>query len=311
MSASSSMPLDDAALHAWPLPMPDEDGDKEQRGRVLVIAGGPEMPGAAILAAVAAMRAGAGKLTIATGASVAAGVALAVPEARVVALPETAAGGLAAKGVEALAEGLPSTAAVLFGPGVQDEAAAIAFVQRLLPLCHDCPVVLDAYGMAVVRALPAGWPLGGALAMTPHAGEMASLTGEDKAAVQDDPPRIAAEAARRWQAVVALKGRHTHIATPQGALWCHEGGNVGLATSGSGDVLAGLIAGLAARGAPLDQACAWGVVLHARAGNRLTRRLGPLGLLARELSGEVPDLLRELAGPLSASGGGGRSSPRR
>lgn len=106
---------------------------------------------------------------------------------------------------------------------------------------------------------------------------------------------MAREAAPRWQAVVALKGRQTHIAAPDGRLWRHEGGNVGLATSGSGDTLAGLIAGPAARGAPLPQACAWGVVLHARAGERLTRRLGPLGLLARELAGEVPDLLGELA----------------
>lgn len=287
--------LDDAALRAWPLPMPDDDGDKEQRGRVLVVAGSAQMPGAAVLAAVAALRAGAGKLTIATAASVAAGVALAVPEARVLPLPETAAGGLALQGVEVLEPQLPGACALLLGPGLQDEAAAIAFATRLLPRCGDLPVLLDACGMSVVRELPPGWPWALQLALTPHAGEMAMLTGADKDAVQQQPDRMAREAARRWQAVVALKGRRTHIAAPDGRLWRHDGGNVGLATSGSGDTLAGLIAGLAARGAPLPQACAWGVVLHARAGDRLTRRLGPLGLLARELAGEVPDLLRELA----------------
>jgi NAD(P)H-hydrate repair Nnr-like enzyme with NAD(P)H-hydrate dehydratase domain len=94
---------------------------------------------------------------------------------------------------------------------------------------------------------------------------------------------------------VALKGAETWIATPQGRCWRHAGGNVGLATSGSGDVLAGLIAGLLARGAPPEQAAAWGIALHARAGRRLCERLGPLGLLARELAAEVPALMHALS----------------
>ena len=94
--------------------------------------------------------------------------------------------------------------------------------------------------------------------------------------------------------MVALKGATTHIAAPDGRLWRHDGGNVGLASSGSGDTLSGIIAGLAARGAPLEQACAWGVALHARAGERLAQRIGPLGYLAREIAGEVPALLHEL-----------------
>lgn len=298
--------LDEAALRAWPLPLPDADGDKEQRGQVLVIAGGPEMPGAAVLSAVAAMRAGAGKLTIATAASVAAGVALAVPEARVIALPETAAGGLAADGLALLDDMLPSARAVLFGPGVQDEAAAVHFARGLLQRCRHAALVLDAYGMCVVKHPPDDapdgqpWPPRQPWALTPHAGEMASLTGIDKAEVQARPLQLVRQAAQQWQAVVALKGRQTFIAAPDEATaWQHDGGNIGLATSGSGDVLAGLVAGLAARGAPLAQACAWGVVLHAHAGDRLTRRLGMLGLLARELPAEVPDLLREL-GPAAA-----------
>jgi ADP-dependent NAD(P)H-hydrate dehydratase len=83
--------------------------------------------------------------------------------------------------------------------------------------------------------------------------------------------------------VVALKGPVTFIATPQGQMWQHEGGNCGLGTSGSGDTLAGAIGGLAARGASLEQACAWGVAIHAMAGERLSAELGPVGFLAREL----------------------------
>jgi NAD(P)H-hydrate repair Nnr-like enzyme with NAD(P)H-hydrate dehydratase domain len=108
-------------------------------------------------------------------------------------------------------------------------------------------------------------------------------------------------AATRWNAIVALKGARTVVASPGGTLWQHEGGNVGLATSGSGDTLAGIIAGLAARGATLEQATCWGVALHARAGERLGRKYGQLGYLARELPGEVPRLLEQLAGTRDAT----------
>ena len=96
--------------------------------------------------------------------------------------------------------------------------------------------------------------------------------------------------------MVAVKGPSTVIDSPDGSEWLHEGGNCGLATSGSGDTLAGAIGGLCARGASPAQACAWGVALHARAGQRLADRLGPLGFLAREIPGEVPALMHELGG---------------
>jgi NAD(P)H-hydrate repair Nnr-like enzyme with NAD(P)H-hydrate dehydratase domain len=105
---------------------------------------------------------------------------------------------------------------------------------------------------------------------------------------------MARRMAQHWQATVALKGPVTFIATPDGRLWRHEGGNVGLAASGSGDTLAGIIVGLAARGATLEQAGAWGVALHARAGDRLAERTGPLGFLTRDLAAEVPMLMHTL-----------------
>jgi NAD(P)H-hydrate repair Nnr-like enzyme with NAD(P)H-hydrate dehydratase domain len=117
----------------------------------------------------------------------------------------------------------------------------------------------------------------------------------DKNEIQAQPEASARKVAQSWQAVVALKGAVTTIINPAGELWLHEGGNTGLAISGSGDVLAGLIAGLAARGATLEQAAAWGVALHAMAGEQLALKHGPLGYLAREISTEVPALLRALA----------------
>ena len=293
--------LDAHLLRRWPLPRVAEDADKEDRGRVLVVAGSREIPGAALLAGIAALRAGAGKLVVATAQSVAQPLALALPEARVIALPETDRGSLAPSAVELLADSARHTQAALLGPGLMDESGTCRFMEGLLPLLAHAPVVLDALAMDIVRQVSR---FDQPLLLTPHAGEMAHLLGQRKEDILAEPQRAARDAARGWNAVVALKGATTLIATPEGTCWCHEGGHPGLATSGSGDVLAGLIAGFAARQAPLEQACAWGVVLHAQAGAALARRLGPLGFLARELAAEIPPLVSRLQRRSAASRGG-------
>lgn len=318
--SSSEIFVTDDTLRGWPLPMPDGDADKEERGRILVIGGSRDMPGGVILAAEAALRAGAGKLAIATGASVAQLVALAIPEARVIGLPETAAGGLAASGANEIAELASRADAVLAGPGMQDEASVCGFLLELLPRLDKARLVLDACAMGLVGGkgrigddMQNGRFLGrfeARVLLTPHAGEMAHLTGLDKEAVAAAPAQAARQAAQRWNAVVALKGAATFIAAPDGRLWRHEGGNVGLATSGSGDALAGIIGGLAARGAALEQACVWGVALHARAGEQLAARMGPLGYLAREIAQQVPALMHGLRAPaLSAQAPGPQVRP--
>ncbi|HEU4851858.1 MAG TPA: NAD(P)H-hydrate dehydratase [Telluria sp.] len=286
--------IDDALLLGWPLPQPDPDGDKEVRGHVLVLGGSREMPGSIILAATAAMRAGAGKLTIATGASVAQLVALAIPESRVISLPETPDGGVIPGAADLLDPLADRVDALLVGPGMQDESATALLVRALLPRLGRTPVVLDACAMGIVSRQQERFEV--PVIVTPHAGEMAHLTDGDKREILADPDRFAMAAAERWNAVVALKGARTVIATPgDGRLWQHEGGNIGLATSGSGDTLAGIVAGLAARGASLAQAACWGVALHARAGERLAARFGVLGYLARDIPAEVPALMGELA----------------
>jgi hydroxyethylthiazole kinase-like uncharacterized protein yjeF len=305
-ATSNVVQLDDALLRAWPLPMPSANGDKEERGRVLVIAGSREMPGAVILAATAALRAGAGKLTIATGASVAQLVALAIPESRVIELPETVNGGITSAAADVIGAMANKFDAVVIGPGMQDEPATCTFVLALLPKLTGAKVVVDACAMNVVRrqlqAVDAHnhaqqkyvASFTSPVLLTPHAGEMAHLTAVDKDTVLANPCEVARKAAHRWNALVALKGATTFIAVPDGKVWQHGGGNVGLATSGSGDTLCGIIAGLAARGASLEQACAWGVVLHARAGEKLAAQYGPLGYLARDIAPEVPALMHAL-----------------
>jgi len=291
-------PLTADLLRQWPLPAPDPAGDKEDRGRVLLLAGSRELPGAALLAAHSALRAGCGKLTLATAASVAPGLALALPEARVLALPETAGGGVHLGGLGLLRPLCGRTQAALLGPGLMD-AASCALVRALLPLLRGVPVLLDALAMDVLLARAPhealSQPLAQPVMITPHAGEMAHLTPRTKGEVQAEPLQAALGFARQWQLTVVLKGPTTHVVTPEGTSWRHTGGNAALACSGSGDVLAGLMAGLLARGASLAQAACWGVVLHAQAGRLLSERLGPVGVLARELSAEVPAMLRELA----------------
>ena len=284
--------VDATLLRRWPLPQPQPDGDKDARGRVLVIAGSAEMPGAALLAATAAFRVGAGRVTLAVGTSVAQGVALALPECRVIALPESRAGGLLPSGMDRIEPVLRKTQAVLVGPGMQDEQTIRSLVQALLPHCGEMAVVLDALALNAVTLLQR---FDSPVLLTPHLGEMAKLRGASKDSLRQDAQHACRQAARQWNAVVALKGARTWIATPQGQAWRHDGGDVGLATSGSGDVLAGLCAGLAARGASLEQAAVWSVALHAGAGSRLAARHGPLGYMARELMAEVPALMHELA----------------
>ena len=297
-------------LRDWPLPMPGLGGDKEERGHVLILGGSREMPGAVILAATAALRAGAGKLTVATGASVAQLVALAMPEALVIGLAETDTGGFLPEAIARLDPLADRVNAVLIGPGMQDEAATAQLVHGLLDRLHgsDTAVVLDACAMGTLLHAPEGWAEGGdfrfrqPVILTPHCGEMAHLTSNDKDEIVAGPDARALAAAAAWNAVVALKGARTVIAAPDGAIWQHEGGNVGLAISGSGDTLAGIIAGLAARGATLEQAACWGVALHARAGERLAERMGVLGYLAREIPNEIPALLESVAGQRDAKG---------
>ncbi len=285
-----------ALLRRLPLPRPDEAGDKEARGRVLAVGGAVEMPGALVLAGIAALRAGAGKLQLATCASVAPLVGIAVPEARVRHLPETEAGGIDPAAAEGLAGHAGRADALLLGPGMVDAEATAELARRLLAAVDGPAVVLDAEAMmCLAGARDALHRLPGRAVVTPHAGEMAGLLGMEREEVEADPLAVARRAAAELRCVVALKGSETHVAAPDGTAYRYASGGVGLATSGSGDTLAGIVAGLAARGADPLRAAVWGVALHGGAGNVLARRVGPIGFLARELLDEVPGVMRRLS----------------
>jgi ADP-dependent NAD(P)H-hydrate dehydratase len=289
--------IDAGLLRAWPLPEPDASGDKRDRGLVVCVGGAAELPGAIILAGTAALRAGAGGLRIGTLASIAQAVGVAVPEALVFGLPETRAGGIAASGARAIAERAGSARAVLIGPGVADPRATRGLVGGVLPrLRGPETVILDAGALDALRGRPEVVKACAArVVLTPHAGETARLLDVDLAEVERDPLTAAREAARRFGAVVAIKGADTRVVEPKGSAYVYREGRVGLATSGSGDTLAGVIAGLAARGVEAVQAAVWGVYLHGAAGNALSAQFGQVGFLARELLAEVPRAMASLA----------------
>lgn len=280
-----------ALLRDWPLPALDEDEGKEDRGRVLVVAGSRQLPGAAVLAGQAALRAGAGKLQLATAAGVGVAIGVAVPEAKVYELPTDARGQIRAANGELRRDARQADALVV-GPGLDDTAASHRLGSTLLS-CATGTVVLDAGALGAIHGgtRPRLPPV-----LTPHAGEMAALSRRTIDAVRRDPARLAVEFAVRNGVLMVLKGATTFIASPEGRLWRHEGGTVGLGTSGSGDVLAGLIAGIAARGAGGEQAAVWGVFLHGSAGERLSAKVGQVGFLASEIAAEVPALLDQIPG---------------
>jgi ADP-dependent NAD(P)H-hydrate dehydratase len=287
-----------STLRNWPLPVPSERLGKEDRGRVFVVGGSEEIPGAVILAAIGALRAGAGKLLVATSQSVAASVAIAMPEARVIGLRQSESGELARQSCERIHADAARVDALVVGPGMIDPVAGVELISACLAWQRRPTLIIDAAPLVAVQklrdALKLAYQNGAQVILTPHAGEMARLCGVSREEVLERPLAMAREVAAQLGAVVALKGARTYIAAPDGTAFENTAGNSGLGTSGSGDALAGIMAGLCARGAEPLQAAVWGVYLHACAGDTLARKLGPLGYLAREILAEIPALLASL-----------------
>ena len=281
--------LNAAELKRHPLPLVEE-GDKYAHGTLLVIAGTREIAGAAMICANAAMRAGAGKISIATVSSVAPHLGMAAPEARIISMAEGRDGGLARSSVPKLAKLAGDYDAIVAGPGMSPTPVATELAARLcatgLPLALDAGLLRGLAPAAAEARAAESPPI-----LLPHSGEMASLLGCSEEEAEADPLGCGREAARRYQAIVLAKGPQSHIVTPAGDAWKYEGGGPGLGVSGSGDTLAGILGGLLARGAPPMTALLWAVWLHGEAGMALAKKIGPIGYFAREIAGEVPGLM--------------------
>ena len=279
-------PLNRTTLRNHPLP-PVIDGDKETKGRILVIAGSRDVPGAALLTAIAAMRAGAGKLKIATVESAAPQLGMAMPEAMVFGLPEAADGGFAPASVKRFPELAAEVDAIVAGPGVRPNPACPKIADALWN--SEATLALDVAFIEELR--PPRSKRRSEAILLPNAAELAALLDCDEREAKEEPIRCGQRAAERYRAVVLAKGVTSHIVSPRGETWTYEGGAPGLGVSGSGDVLAGIVGGLLARGAKPLNALLWAVWLHGEAGATLAKKVGAIGFLAREISDEIPPLL--------------------
>jgi hydroxyethylthiazole kinase-like uncharacterized protein yjeF len=218
-------------------------------------------------------------------------LAIAIPEAAVVGVRGNREGELAVAAAPELVKRAARADAVVIGPGMLDAKVGAELARALASDPGEAALLVDA---GALTGLDLKRPLAGRegrVVLTPHSGEMAALLGCDEERVLAHPLTTAREVAQALEAVVVMKGPDTFVVSPDGEALLHTGGVVGLATSGSGDVLAGLIGGLLAQGAAPVTAAAWGVCVHAEAGQRLTLRVGEAGFLARELLEEAPRLI--------------------
>jgi ADP-dependent NAD(P)H-hydrate dehydratase len=281
--------LDRVWLGENPLPQPQGPTDKNARGRLLAVGGSMRVPGALRLTGEAAFRAGAGKVQLATVAPAALPLGIAFPEAAVIALPANPEGELGGEAGPQIAAMIERCDALLVGPGMGAASDADTILATLLDRAPSVPLVLDAAMLhAAGNAADRLAAHDGPVVLTPHPQEMAALMGGDTG---EACAALAEAGAARFGATVVLKASETWIAEAGQPTLHYRGGGAGLATGGSGDVLAGIIGGLLARSVAPRVAAAWGVWLHGESGRRCAERQGAIGFLARELLPIIPTLI--------------------
>ncbi|MFT5125658.1 MAG: hydroxyethylthiazole kinase-like uncharacterized protein yjeF [Verrucomicrobiales bacterium] len=274
------------------LPPRPRETHKGTYGRALLIGGSRGLTGAISMAAQAAVVSGAGLVTVYTPVSVASAVAANCPEAMVHAYPESEEGTLKADLIDELKNEFSSYQAILIGPGLGAHAEMQKLVRGLLR-STDVPVVLDADALNVFEGRPHWVDSGGSqTVLTPHPGELARLLGVDLETVLMDRNEVVANTADMTGSIVALKGAGTIVSDGTRRRMINLTGNPGMATGGTGDVLAGMIAGLLAQGLDACDATAVAVYLHGKTGDLVAARTGHLGLKATDLIDALPATIR-------------------
>lgn len=288
-----------AQVSQWMPPRPSAS-HKGSYGRVLVVAGSTGMTGAAALASEAALRAGAGLVTLATPKHLNPILEGLLPEVMTLPLPETDAGSLAASATSTILEFAEKTKSILaIGPGLSQHPETVSLVHQLIRENRaqglDLRMVVDADGLnALAQDKETISLLTNEAVLTPHPGEMARLTKTPIPTLESDRIGTAQQFASKYGVTLVFKGAPTVTSDPNGNLWINSTGNPGMATGGMGDVLTGVIAGLMAQSIPSERAAALGVYLHGLAGDIVAERLGMPGLTASDVLKAVPQAISSL-----------------
>ena len=274
----------------------DPNTHKGRTGHLLVIAGSPGKSGAAAMTAMAAMRSGAGLITLGVPKSVHPVLESQVTEVMTYALPETADHILDSSGVEALQELLMGKSCLAIGPGIGTGEETKQLLFKLLGKIN-MPVVIDADGLNILSEQPEILrSLKKPVILTPHPGEMGRLCGTLPAVVQQDRIGQARDLATSYGVHVVLKGARTVMAHPDGRVYVNLTGNSGMASGGMGDVLTGVIAGFVTQGYAPEDAVHLGVYLHGAAADHQSIHYGPFGYLATDVMNQLPQQIRKLSG---------------
>ncbi len=279
------------------LPQRPLEANKGSFGRVLVVAGSINYIGAAYLACSGALRVGAGLVTLATVTSLQPILASKLTEVTYLPLPQSHPGIVSPAAAKLIHQELDHYNVLLLGCGLGQSQSAIKFIKstlfRLKPV--SLPLVLDADALNTLAQTPNWWQqLTDNAILTPHPGEMARLVGLSVNEVQSDRVGIARRTALEWHKTIVLKGAYTVVAAPDGQSRVSPVANPGLASAGTGDVLAGAIAGLLAQGLSLFDAATCGVFLHGEAGEMVKARLGDAGMIATDLLPALPLIIKQL-----------------
>jgi hydroxyethylthiazole kinase-like uncharacterized protein yjeF len=267
---------------------------KGTTGHLLVLGGSPGKTGAAVMTSRAAMRVGAGLVTLGIPKSLNTAVESQLTEVMTVPLPENAGQALGLSAYEKIMSLLESKKGLAIGPGMGTAKSTQNLVRRLIRTSH-VPMVIDADGLnSLVGGLDCLKDLKVPIVMTPHPGEMARLVGTTSVQVQQERIREARKLATTRKVYLVLKGARTVIAHPDGAVFINPTGNPGMASGGMGDVLTGMIAGLIVQGLSAGEAANAGVYLHGCAADLLARKVGPMGFLASDVIEILPGQIKGL-----------------